>query len=65
MAEQRLHDAQVGAVVQQMAGKGVAQHVRRDQPRREARCRRQFLQIARKMLPRQMAALTEGGKQPF
>jgi len=65
MAEQRLHDAQVRAVMQQVAGKGVAQHVRRDQPRCEARCRRQLLQVARKMLPRQMAALAKGGKQPL
>jgi len=28
MAEQRLNDAQIGAVVQKMAGEGVAQHMR-------------------------------------
>ena len=65
MAEQRLHDAQIGAVVQQMAGKGMAQHMRADQPRREAGGCRQFLQVAREMLPRQMAAFAERGKQPF
>src|SRR5260221_3319856 len=32
VAEQRLHDAQIGAVVQEMAGEGMAQHMRRDQP---------------------------------
>src|SRR6185503_14712035 len=32
VAKQRLYDAQVGAVVQEMAGKCVAQHVRADQP---------------------------------
>ena len=30
MAEQLLHDAQIGAVLQQMAGEGMAQHVRAD-----------------------------------
>ena len=30
MAEQLLHDAQVGAVLQEVAGEGVAQHVRAD-----------------------------------
>jgi hypothetical protein len=33
VAEQQLHDAQVGAVVEQVRGEGVAQHVRRE-PRR-------------------------------
>src|SRR6185295_10110615 len=65
MAEQRLYDAQVRAVMQQVAGKGMAQHVRRDQPRRQPRRRRQFLQVAGKVLPRQMSALAERGKQPL
>ena len=30
VAEQHLHHAQVGAVVEQVGGEGVAQHVRRD-----------------------------------
>ena len=34
VAEQFLHDAQIGAVLQQMAGEGVAQHVRADAFRR-------------------------------
>ena len=55
VAEQRLHDAQIGAVMQEVAGEGVAQHVRGDQPRREARCGRQLLQVARKMLSGEMA----------
>ena len=59
MAEQRLHDAQVGAVVQQMARKRMSQHMRRDQPRRQPGRRRQFLQVAGKMLPGQMATLAE------
>ncbi len=36
MAEQLLHDAQIGAVLQEMAGEGVAQHVRRDLRRGDA-----------------------------
>jgi len=28
MAEKRLHDAEIGAVVQEVAGEGVAEHVR-------------------------------------
>ena len=59
MAEQRLHDAQIGAVMQQMAREGMTQHMRRDQPRREAGGCRQLLQVAREMLPRQMSALAE------
>jgi len=62
MAEQRLHDAQVGAVMQQMAGKGVAQHVRRDQPGLQAGGNRELLQVARKVLARQMSALAERGE---
>ena len=30
VAEELLHRAQIGAVLQKMAGKGVAEHVRRD-----------------------------------
>jgi hypothetical protein len=65
VAEQRLHDAQIGAVVQKVAGEGVAQHVRRDQPRRQARAGCEFFQVAREMLSRQMTAFAEGRKQPF
>ena len=45
MAEQRLYDAQISAVMQKMAGEGMAQHVRADQPRRQAGGRRQFLRV--------------------
>ena len=42
MAEHRLHAAQIGVVRQQVAGEGVAQHVRRDalriEPAPEASC---------------------------
>ena len=53
MAEQLLHGAQIGAVLQQMAGKGVAQHVRRYLRRGDAGPRGQPLQVAGKDLPRQ------------
>ena len=65
VAEQGLHDAQIRAVVQQVAGKGMAQHVRRHQPRRQAGGGRELLEVAGKMLPGQMAAFAERGKQPF
>ena len=65
MAEQRLHDAQIGAVMQQMAGKGMTQHMRADQPRRQAGGGGEFLQVAREMLPGQMPAFAERRKQPF
>src|SRR6516165_440522 len=65
VAEQRLDDAQIGAVMQKVAGEGMSQHMRRYQARHEARGRSQFLQVARKMLSRQMAAFTERRKQPF
>ena len=59
MAEQRLHHAQIGAVVQQVAGEGVAQHVRAHLRRRAARRCRERLELAGEMLARQMAALAE------
>jgi hypothetical protein len=65
MAEQGLHDAQVGAVMQQVAGEGVAQHMRRYQPRCQTGRGGEFFQVAREMLPRQVTALAEGGEQPF
>ncbi len=50
VAEQGLHDAQIGTIVQQMARERVAQHVRADQPSREACRNGEFLQVAREML---------------
>lgn len=44
MAKHLLHRAQVGAMGQQMRGKGVAQHVRRDAAQRQTGVQRQFLQ---------------------
>ena len=66
MAEQLLHGAQIGAVLQQMAGKGVAEHMRAIS--RAGRCRRAAASAFRsraKTLPRQMAALAGRGKQPI
>jgi hypothetical protein len=40
VAEQQLHHAQVGAVVQQVGGEGMAQHVRRDALLRDADAQR-------------------------
>ena len=59
MAEQRLHHAQIGAIVQEVAGEGMTQHMRADlcgfQPGRGG----EGLEVARKMLAREMAALAE------
>ena len=57
MPEQLLHGAQVGAVLQEMAGESVAQHMRRDFRSRNAGARGKRLQVARKDLPGQVAAL--------
>ena len=65
MAEQCLHDAQIGAVLQQMARKGVPQNMRADGLGSQAALYGQRFQVAREMLPGQMAALAEGRKQPF
>ena len=65
MAEQRLHHAEVGPVLQQMTGKSMAQHMRADLCGFEARGRRQRLELAGEMLAAQVPALAERGKQPF
>ena len=57
VAEQLLHGAQVGAVLQKVAGKGVAQHVRRYLRGGNAGPRGQPLQFARENLARQVAAV--------
>ena len=56
VTEQRLHDAQIRAVMQQVRRECVTQHMRTDEARRETGCRRKFLEVAREMLPRQMSA---------
>ncbi len=65
MAEQLLHGAQVGAAVEQMAGEGVAQHVRADALGVEPGLLGDQLQILREALARQVALRALGGKQPL
>src|SRR5437588_11090332 len=59
MPEQGLHRAQVGAVLQQVTRKGVTQHVRADPLRLQAGRRGEHLEVARKMLARQVPACAE------
>ena len=57
MAEQSLDDSQVGTVMKKVGRERVTQHMRADEARWDTgRCRK-LLEIAREMLPRQMAAL--------
>src|SRR5262245_45120821 len=65
MTEQRLHHAQVGAVLQQMAGKSMAQHMRADLCGLEPGAGSERLQLTGKMLPGEMTALAERREQPF
>ena len=64
MAEQLLHDAEIGAVLQEVAGEGVAQHVRRDLRRRNAGGGGELLEVAGEGLAGQVAALAERREQP-
>ena len=57
VAEQLLHGAQVGAVLQQMAGEGMAQHVRRNLCRGDAGARGKRFQVAGEDLAGQVAAV--------
>src|SRR5208283_3072705 len=63
VAEQFLHNAQIGAVLQQMAGEGMAQSMRMDVARGYSRRDRRRLKIAREGLTGQMAAVAVRGKQ--
>jgi len=63
MAEQFLHGAQVCTVLQKVAGKGVAQHVRRHGGGRNAGAGRKRLEVAGENLARQIALLAAGGKE--
>ena len=63
VAEHFLDAAQIGAVLQQMAGEGVAQHVGRQALRVEPGIERQLLQQLRATLARQMAAAAARRKQ--
>ena len=55
MPEQLLYGAQIGPALQQMRGKGVAQHMRRDVFRLQPGFFGQRLQFLYQPLPRQMA----------
>ena len=59
MSEQRLHRAQVGAVLQQMARESVTQHVRAHLLWFQAGGGRERFQVAGEMLARQMPARAE------
>src|SRR5581483_955548 len=56
MTQELLHGAQVGAALEQVAGEGVAQHVRRDARRLDPRRDRQRLELLTEALARQMLA---------
>src|SRR5215475_11661318 len=64
MAEQSLYHAQIGAVVQQMAGKCVAQDVGTHLLGEQARGDCEFLQLTGRVLPGQVPPLGRY-KQPF
>src|SRR5437660_7405987 len=64
VAEELLHDAEIGSVLQEMAGEGMAEDVRRDFRRRDPGCRGERLEVAREGLARQMAGFAERGEEP-
>ena len=51
MAKKGLHHAQIGAIVQKVAGKSMAQHMRTDLVGTQTRRAREALQLAGEMLP--------------
>jgi hypothetical protein len=59
VAQERLHHAEVSAIVQEMTGESVAQDVRAELRAAQARCARQGLELAREMLPGEMAGIAE------
>ena len=63
MTQQFLDASQIGTVIQEVGGEGVAQHMRRHPPRRQPRLRRQFAQQPVEALTRQMSCPAAGGKQ--
>ena len=64
VAEELLHRAQIRAVLQEMAGEGMTEHVRRDARRLDAGGERQRLQLLAEALPRQMLSAASRRKQP-
>src|SRR3984957_19777118 len=65
VAEQVLHDAQIGAVLQQVAGESVTQDMRADARGCDAGGGGEDLEFARESLAGEMAAVTVGWKQPW
>ena len=59
MAEQGLHDAQVRAVVQEVAGKGMTQHVRADLLAAQFCAGRERFKLTCKVLPGEVAAVAD------
>ena len=64
MAEQLLHRAEIGASLEQMAGEGVAEHVRRDPRRLDARAERERLQLLTETLSGEMLRSISRREQP-
>ncbi len=62
MAQKFLHGAEVGAVLQQVAGKGVAEHMWRDGSGGNAGAGGERFQVTGKDLARQIASLLRAGK---
>src|SRR6185312_10297581 len=65
MPEKCLHYTKIRAIVQQMAGEGMAQHMRAQARGLNSARRSERLEVACKMLTRQMAGFSERGKQPL
>ena len=63
MAEHRLHAAQIGAVIEEMAGEGMPQHMRRQPRRIEPGLQRQRLEELAAAAPRQMPLAPVRGKE--
>ena len=65
VTEQRLHHAQVRAVVQEMTGEGMAQHVRAQLCGTQSGGGGERLKFTGEVLASEMAGLAEGREQPF
>jgi len=63
--KQRLHHPQIGAIVQKMTGECVPQYMRAQAIGSNAACLPKCLELARKVLPGEVALGAEGRKQPF
>src|SRR6266536_1347803 len=64
MAQHLLYGAKIGAARQKVAGKGMAQNMRRHLFGAQPGFARQGLELERKMLPSQITAIAMRGKQP-